>query len=65
MTIANYLWASGRLPRITYIEYPGVWHRPSKEALVETIYAGHEPQKMCIRDSSHPWGLLLAQHCAA
>ncbi len=44
MTIANYLWTSGRLPRIDYIEYPGVWHRPTKEALVETIYAGHEPQ---------------------
>lgn len=44
MIIANYLWARGRFPRIDYIEYPGVWHRKTREEMEETVRAAHVPR---------------------
>ena len=43
-TIANYLWMSGRLPRIDYIAYPGVWHKTTKDGLREAIRSAHSPK---------------------
>lgn len=42
--LANYLWAHGRYPRVTYIEYPGLWHRDTREELEEAIRSTHVPQ---------------------
>ena len=44
MIIANYLWSRGRFPRIDYIEYPGVWHRKTREEMEETVRAAHAPR---------------------
>ncbi len=44
MIIAGYLWAHGRFPKISYIEYPGVWQRPTREAMEETVRRGHTPR---------------------
>lgn len=43
-TMANYLWTHGRFPRIDYIEYPGIWHRETREELEEVIRKTHAPE---------------------
>ena len=71
MTIASYLWSTGRLPRIDYIEYPGVWHRETREELEATIRDAHKPNDdeeerrleaflsaHVIEDTSHGWWTL-------
>lgn len=44
VTIVNYLFEIGRLPRVDYITFPGVWHRATREELEEAIRRSHEPQ---------------------
>lgn len=44
MILVNYLWSHGRYPRVEYIEYPGIWHRSTREKLVDAITGTHEPQ---------------------
>ncbi|MCD8316519.1 MAG: methyltransferase domain-containing protein [Eggerthellaceae bacterium] len=42
--IVNWLFAHGRLPEISYIEFEGDWHRGTREERVESIRRGHEPK---------------------
>ena len=41
--LISYLFSIGRLPRVSYIEFPGVWHRSTREELIASITRSHEP----------------------
>lgn len=43
LSIVGYLMMKGRLPRVDYIEYPGVWSRHSRAGLVEDTRAVYAP----------------------
>lgn len=59
VTILNYLFEMGRLPRLNYIETPGVWHRATQGELEEAIRRGHEPRSV---DEERALSAYLKQH---